>query len=138
MIDIQRTAVHVSATFVVAILAALPPANASTVGTLTVPHSFQGGADGAYPTAPLVVGAGGVLYGVTSQGGSGNCSPYPGCGTVFSLTPPVSPGDSWTESVVYNFAGSPAGALPEGVTVGSDGTLYGTTGYGGSGSCTNF
>ena len=128
---------RVSVTFVLVIAAALQPAGASTTGTLTVPYSFQGAPDGAYPAAPLVVGAGGVLYGVTSQGGSGNCSPYMGCGTVFSLTPPTAPGDSWTESVIYNFAGAPDGALPEGLTVASDGTLYGNTGAGGSGPCNN-
>jgi uncharacterized repeat protein (TIGR03803 family) len=136
MIDIQRTAIRVSATFVMAILAALQPASASTIGTLTVIHSFHGGSDGAHSYSPLVVGAGGVLYGVTSEGGTGSCPPDQGCGTVFSLTPPAAPGDSWTESVIYTFTGGPSdGALPEGVTVGSDGILYGTTGYGGSGPC---
>jgi hypothetical protein len=53
--------------------------------------------------ASLAIGTGGVLYGTTSAG-AGTCFPYPGCGTVFSLAPPASPGGAWTESVLHSFA----------------------------------
>jgi|HubBroStandDraft_1064217.scaffolds.fasta_scaffold01629_4 uncharacterized repeat protein (TIGR03803 family) len=68
----------------------------------TVLYNFQGGNDGASPLAALTPGKGGVLYGTTSAGGnSGN-------GTVFQLTPPAKTGDSWTETVLYNFQGNGA------------------------------
>lgn len=53
-------------------------------GTEKVIYSFQGGNDGANPTAGLI-DVGGTLYGTTVYGGNGGC--YGGCGTVFSVTP---------------------------------------------------
>ena len=61
-----------------------------------------------------------------------------GCGTVFQLTPPLAPGDAWTEAVLYSFSGQNGdGGFPGGsVVLGDNGVLYGTTEYGGSaGSC---
>lgn len=97
-------------------------------------HAFRGAPnDGAKAYGGLAVGPGLVLYGVTPFGGSGPCaSPpsVPGCGTMFSLTPPRSAGGSWTEAVLYNF---PSPAQPQaGLAVGEDGVLYGTTLLGGS------
>jgi len=77
----------------------------------------------------VVIGSGGVLYGVTQSGGSTNN------GTVFSLTPPKSTGGPWTEAVLDNFAGGSDGGSPTGVVIGNGGVLYGTTQYGGSGCC---
>jgi hypothetical protein len=80
-----------------------------------------------------------VLYGTTFLGGSGLPCTYgsfvvSGCGTVFQLTPPATPGGAWTESVLYSFSGSDSdGACPAaGVVLGKNGVLYGTTTYGGS------
>jgi uncharacterized repeat protein (TIGR03803 family) len=43
------------------------------------------------------------------------------------LTPPKNNGGSWTETVLYDFAGGSAGSGPGGtVTVGPNGVLYGT------------
>jgi hypothetical protein len=42
----------------------------------------------------------------------------------FSLTPPSSPGGTWTETRLYNF---PRGALPGPVIVGGGNLLYGMT-----------
>ena len=110
-----------------------PPASSGGAWTEAVLHSF-GGSDGSYPEASVVIGSGGVLYGTTTFGGSGPCSN--GCGTVFSLTPPASPGGAWTEAVLYNFqSGSPLSGSPLGVVIGSAGALYGATSDGGSGSC---
>src|SRR5579862_7705376 len=37
---------------------------------LTTIHSFKGGKTGATPYAPVVIGAAGILYGTTEQGGT--------------------------------------------------------------------
>jgi uncharacterized repeat protein (TIGR03803 family) len=98
--------------------------------TETTIHSFQD-VDGAYPAAGVVIGAGGVLYGTTRNGGGDQSR-----GTVFSLSPPESPGGAWTERVLHSFSG-PDGAYPEsmlaiGPGIGGAMALYGTTTYGGS------
>jgi len=72
---------------------------------------------------------GGNLYGTTSAGGAG-------CGTVFKLT---HTGSAWVETTLYTFQGGMDGAMPQArVVFGPDGTLYGTTTYGGSGAGTVF
>jgi len=73
----------------------------------TVIYSFQGGSDGEYPQAALVMDAHGNLYGTTAEGGTGNCTNMglAGCGTVFELSPQ---GDgTWSKSVLYSFQGVP-------------------------------
>ena len=58
-------------------------------------------------------------------------------GLVFKLTP--NPDGSWTESVLYSFAGDPDGAFPgAGLIFDSTGSLYGTTAGGGTGHGTAF
>ncbi|MGA2133346.1 MAG: choice-of-anchor tandem repeat GloVer-containing protein [Bryobacteraceae bacterium] len=113
------------------VFALTPPATPGGSWTATVLHNFRGGADGADPAAGLTMGEAGVLYGTTTYGGSGPCTapPFPaGCGTVFKLTPPESPGGAWTETVIYSFPGGGGGLKPfAGVTIGSSGMLYGTT-----------
>ncbi len=101
-------------------------------------YSFQGGtSDGASPTGGVVFDIAGNLYGATTQGG-GECPPAQ-CGTVFQLAPPAKKGDPWSETVLHVFKGNafgdgntPAGGL----IIDGSGNLYGTTGYGGTGSCT--
>src|ERR1035438_10337542 len=104
--------------------------------------------DGSYPTAGVVVGSNGVLYGTTEYGGTGTCNAYtqpPGCGVVFSLTSPSSPGVAWTETTLHSFSSSNGTCNPvgcggysdgfyptTGVVIGSGGILYGTTGGGGT------
>jgi uncharacterized repeat protein (TIGR03803 family) len=115
-----------------------PPATNGPAWTETTIHPFaaQPG-DGGGPLAPLTLGSGGVLYGTTSYGGSGSCPKHlgadDGCGTVFQLTPPATPGGAWTESVIYSFTGvNGDGAYPAAsVAIGKNGALYGTTEYGG-------
>jgi hypothetical protein len=101
-------------------------------------YSFQGGTDGVAPVGAIVFDKAGNLYGATQSGGASNCdSPYP-CGTVYKLTPPVEEGGEWTETMLYVFKGYAYGdgASPQGGLVIDDaGNLYGTTGYGGTGSC---
>jgi len=94
--------------------------------TETVLHEFAGGTgDGELPYGNLVLGKKGVLYGTTYGGGEH------GAGCVFALTPS---GETYAESVVYSFAGSPndGGNPYAGLVEGASGTLYGTTLYGGS------
>ena len=103
--------------------------------TYEVLHSFTGGSDGAVLLGGVVMGGGGVLYGTTLHGGGGaRCDDGTlGCGTVFSLTLPASPGAAWTEAVLYSFTGASDGGLPcAGVTIGAGGVLYGTTIAGGT------
>jgi uncharacterized repeat protein (TIGR03803 family) len=96
--------------------------------TVTVLYSFPGGHDGSQPTANVILDASGRLYGTTSSGGGGSCSP--GCGVVFELAP-VSGG--WRESVLYAFTGGGDGREPQGDLVfDAAGNLYGTTLLGGN------
>ena len=110
---------------------------ASAEWTENVLYSFQGGkTDGALPVGKIVFDSAGNLYGATTQGG-GEYPPAQ-CGTVFELTPPTQKGNPWTETVLYIFKGNASGDgnLPAGgLVMDSQGNLYGTTGYGGTGSC---
>ena len=105
----------------------VPPLSPGGPWEERVIHSFAGGAtDGEGPQADLVVGDGGELYGTTSYGGPGGCE-Y-GCGTIFALHPPASPGGAWSEETLYTFAQVGTGALPNApLVIGRGGVLYGTT-----------
>jgi uncharacterized repeat protein (TIGR03803 family) len=81
--------------------------------------------DGAGPSGPLIFDNAGNIYGTASRGGDDNN------GLVFELSPA---GGSWTETVLYCFAGGADGVGPaSGVILGPAGNLYGTTEYGGTG-----
>ena len=98
-------------------------------------YTFQGNSgtviDGSIPTGGLIADTSGNLYGTTISGGADTaCS----CGTVFQLSPPLSPGGAWTETVLHSFSGSDTdGASPFFSTLLLDkfGNLYGTTQSGG-------
>lgn len=90
-----------------------------------------------------MLGKGGVLYGTTQKGGSGTCAEPPqetGCGTVFRLTPPATPGGAWTETILHSFTGQNGeGSTPTGpITMNADGVLVGSTLSGGAGPGTIF
>ena len=96
----------------------------STSGTEHVLHKFKGGSDGWGPLAGLIV-VKGTLYGTTASGGSSGCNSY-GCGTLFKVS---TTGAGY--SVLYRFTGGSDGARPYASLVDVNGTLYGTTAYGG-------
>lgn len=86
--------------------------------------------DGQSPEAGLI-NMNGTLYGTTYAGGGGTgCEDNFGCGTVFSVDP-----RTHKETVVYAFQGADNngdGAWPEAGLISVNGTLYGTTYYGGN------
>jgi uncharacterized repeat protein (TIGR03803 family) len=101
-------------------------------GVETVIHSFSGAGhvtgstDGAYPSAGLLLGRDGNLYGTTRDGG-----PQFYGGTIFKIT------KSGVETVLYSFTGlnadSSDGATPTlGLISDSLGNIYGTTAGGGT------
>ena len=91
-------------------------------------YSFTGGADGSWPQfGQLILDTSGNLYGTTSGGGAF------GDGVVFELI--KNSDGTWTESVLYSFAGGSDGASPyAGLTFDASGNLYGTTEGGGASS----
>jgi uncharacterized repeat protein (TIGR03803 family) len=71
----------------------------------------------------------GTLYGTTSAGGGTGCAGHLGCGTIFTIA--LAGG---TERVLHTFAGGSAdGAQPWAALTNLNGTLYGTTPFGGQG-----
>ncbi|MET3106700.1 putative repeat protein (TIGR03803 family) [Oxalobacteraceae bacterium GrIS 2.11] len=95
----------------------------TAAGKESILHSFTDQPDGRCPQAPLIEAASGIFYGTTCIGGQ-----Y-GKGTVFKA------GADGTESVLWSFGtGSISdGANPySGLTLGTDGNLYGTTSAGGA------
>lgn len=101
-------------------------------------YSFQGLPDGSVPVGAVVFDKTGNLYGATTEGGSSSCISVAQCGTVYQLAPPAKKGDPWTEIVLYVFKGNASkdGASPAGgLLIDSEGNLYGTTAYGGTGDC---
>lgn len=99
-------------------------------GIETVLYSFKGNSppnnDGAYPSSGLIA-VGSILYGTTSEGGTGaahNC-PVKGCGTLFQIT------TTGVEKVLFSFGGS-SGTNPGGGLIDIGGVFYGTAPSGGN------
>ncbi|MES2950029.1 MAG: choice-of-anchor tandem repeat GloVer-containing protein [Pseudomonadota bacterium] len=89
-------------------------------GSVQTVYAFDPSTSGVYPRK-LVLGRDGDFYGVASGGGSGSG------GTAFRVT------KDGALTVLHNFApGSAEGDYPNGLTLGTDGLLYGTTGNFGS------
>jgi uncharacterized repeat protein (TIGR03803 family) len=99
-----------------------------TTGAETVLYSFcsqQNCTDGESPYAGLI-DVNGTLYGTTHNGG------VAGYGTLFALNPTTG-----AETVLYSFCSQTNcadGAEPLGSVIDVNGTLYGTTVWGGTGS----
>jgi uncharacterized repeat protein (TIGR03803 family) len=108
----------------------VPPASAGASGTGSVIYSFAGGTDGQEPLGNLHKDGKGNLYGTTYLGGADNF------GTVYEISPPVSPGGTWTKTTLYQFTDGSDGANPRAGLTGCGSALCGiTTGvYGVAGS----
>jgi hypothetical protein len=86
-------------------------------GVVTVLHDFTPD-EGAYITAPLVLGGDGVFYGTSNWGGDPTiCVNQQGCGTLFSITP------SGVFTKLFNYPAG-AGAYPSSPALAPDGSLY--------------
>jgi uncharacterized repeat protein (TIGR03803 family) len=107
--------------------------------TLHILHTFTGGPDGGTPFDTLTLDRAGNLYGTASAGGNAGPACHAGCGVVFRMS---QRGSGWIFTPLYSFPGDGSGAAPatpySGVTIGSNGTLYGTTLFGGNGFGTVF
>jgi uncharacterized repeat protein (TIGR03803 family) len=106
----------------------LRPPTASEAWAENVLLNACAGSELVGPNSSPVVGSNGVLY-ATILGG------FESKGRVLSLTPPASPGGSWPATTLHTFTGGSDGLRPNGVALGSNGQLYGTTEAGGTGPC---
>jgi uncharacterized repeat protein (TIGR03803 family) len=107
-----------------------PPKKKDGKWTEKVLHGFEGGTDGANPNGGLVFDNKSALYGTTYTGG------FKDLGTVFRLAPPTRKSPNWKETVLHRFyRKSSDGASPAaGVIFDANGSLYGTTKFGGDNS----
>jgi uncharacterized repeat protein (TIGR03803 family) len=96
-----------------------------STGEETLLYNFAGSLDGNNPHSALL-SLGGLLYGTTNSGGTS------GKGAVYSFDPA-----SGAEAVIHSFdaTGKKDAAYPQAGLINVNGTLYGTTTYGGSGRC---
>jgi len=94
-------------------------------GIETVLHSFNGGTDGAYPSASLTLDAAGNLFGTANEGGAaGNAGDN---GTIFELD------STGSFTVLHTFTGGAGGGNPAaGMILNSTGKLCGVTTEGGA------
>jgi uncharacterized repeat protein (TIGR03803 family) len=84
--------------------------------------------DGALPVGGLLFDKNGNLDGTTYTGGAApGCGN--GCGVVFQLSESE---NTWTETVLHNFAGSDGAGPASSLTIDPKGNLYGVTFYGGT------
>ncbi len=96
-----------------------PPLKKSAAWTEKVIHRFTGGNGGAGPNGSLIFDSKGSLYGTAAGAGSRLN------GAVFRLA--RSKSGSWTETVLYAFAGGSDGTNPGvGLIFDNSGNLYGT------------
>lgn len=108
-----------------------PPVPPEKFWTERVIYGFKLLPDGNYPYAGVIFDSRGNLYGVTTQGGSGQCNDGEGdvlgCGIVFELSPS---NGKWTETILFNFKEYQEDQSPNyGITLGPDGAIYGTGAY---------
>ena len=121
----SRTARGVLALVIVFVLMVVC-SQAALAQTFKVMYSFTGGQDGAEPWAGLTMDSAGNFYGTAAEGAGGN-------GTVFRL---ANSGSGWILFPLHRFVGGDDGAKPyTRVVIGPDGSLYGTTSWGGVRGC---
>jgi uncharacterized protein (TIGR03437 family) len=95
-------------------------------GAISILHAFSG-PDGVGPTN-LIQGTDGNLYGTTPTGGASQTPSSNGDGTVFRISL------DGTFATLHSFSG-PDGNFPGKIIQASDGNIYGSTMWGGSGNC---
>lgn len=107
-------------------------------GHETVIHKFFGYGGSGLPFVG-VLDVGGILYGTTSQGGDLDCNndtKPKGCGALYQI------GKTGQYTVLHGFAGSSAGDayynILGGLSLGTDGSIYGATFFGGTGTCRGY
>ena len=106
------------------LLAASAPqdrAQATPTAAFTTVQSFTQVLDGVQPVSPLVLGADGNYYGVSTHGGRADD------GVVFQVTP------TGTTTIFFDFANDDTGGFHPmaGLCIAGDGNFYGTTSQGG-------
>ena len=95
--------------------------------SFSILHRFSyAGFDGDFPSAGLLKGDDGTLYGTAASGGSN------AVGTVFRLN---EDGTGYRTSRSFIYAGGDGVSPQAGLIEGRDGSLYGTTANGGTGGC---
>lgn len=97
-------------------------------GALKTIYAFKGKPDAGSPAGTLIY-ANGNFYGVSQSGGAGGGASAFGLGTVFTID------EQGRESILHSFHGKLDGSLPQAPLYVFDGSLYGTTAYGGSTGC---
>ncbi|HTA56248.1 MAG TPA: choice-of-anchor tandem repeat GloVer-containing protein [Candidatus Acidoferrales bacterium] len=103
----------------------------SMSGAYNVLYMFKGPNYGdGYGPGGRLLNVNGTLYGTTNGGGTG-CNGS-GCGIVYSVT------TSGKEKLLYSFQGGSDGDFPTSGLINVNGTLYGTTFYGGNSGCGNY
>ena len=109
-----------------------PPQSSGAPWNETVIFSFPNPSAGAQPAAGLIMDSSGCLYGTTSRNVYSVTH-----GSIFKLTPPSTPGQPWTEQILWNFLGPADGAPYAPLVFDTLGNLYGTTrDYGDLSACT--
>ena len=112
-----------------------PPTAKGGSWTESILYNFQSGSDGYNPFSAVTFDQAGNLYGTTTGGGGGTCTP--GCGVAYELSPPSVVGGPWTETIMHSFQGGSNEAGADGsfvygaLTLDKAGNAYGTTNYGG-------
>ena len=124
----SRNAVNVGLTITAGIFIWFATAIAAQAQTYTVLHYFNG-SDGSYPMSTLIFDRAGNLYGTTANGGAHDE------GVVFQLKHTASGG--WIYTPIHEFNLNDGGNPIDygGLTLAPDGTIYGTTNYGGIEGC---
>jgi uncharacterized repeat protein (TIGR03803 family) len=120
--------------FVLALIAAAQIYAPVAVAQETVLYSFNK-TTGNVPFAGVTLDKNGNVYGTTAIGGDLSICLNNGCGVVYEIV--HSSDGTWSHRSIYTFTGGPTdGAFPSGTLVfDSRGQIFGTTYYGGNGSC---
>ncbi len=108
--------------------------------TFQVIHNFTGGAGGYFPSTGVSLDRAGNLYGTAGYGGNyaSGCNDegtQTGCGVVFKMS---HHGTGWIFNVLSSFDGANGYNPEQLITVAPDGSLYGSTLWGGPGHCDGF